>query len=157
MRFNTWIRTSSAGSDPMSPSESRGQTLPPRGREGLKRAPQASLRVPTHCPSLRSDSLLCPASLVTIHNRAPTPAKRPCDVLQRSGDSLRSPHHRNSVLDARLMSSHGGRLYPEERTASADGYPSSCTFCAFALQSDCRLRHSASVERDSSPTGHLSN
>jgi hypothetical protein len=51
------------------------------------------------------------------------------------------------------MSSHGGRLYPEERTASADGYPSACTFCTFVLQSDCRLRHSGSLERDSSPTG----
>src|SRR5260370_10239232 len=40
-----------------------------------------------------------------------------------------------------------------ERTASADGYPSACTFCTCVLPSDCRLRHSGSLERDSSPTG----
>jgi hypothetical protein len=33
-------------------------------------------------------------------------------------------NHQNSVLDARLMSSHGGRLYPEERTAPPVEKPS---------------------------------
>src|SRR6266849_1024701 len=40
-----------------------------------------------------------------------------------------------------------------ERTASADGYPSACTCCTCVLASDCRLRHSGSLERDSSPPG----
>jgi hypothetical protein len=42
--------------------------------------------------------------------------------------------HRNSVLDARLMSSHGGRLYPEERTASADVKPSTVFTSCHAVE-----------------------
>src|SRR6266849_8692427 len=48
--------------------------------EGLPHPADAINRVPTHCPSLRSDSLMCPASLVTIHHRALQEIARICDV-----------------------------------------------------------------------------
>ncbi len=76
MKFNKLVRTSmlrGVGARFITPEGWGGPAH--RARRGV--APPllplgAINRAPTHCPSLRSDSLMCPAYLVKIHNRAPT-------------------------------------------------------------------------------------